>query len=118
MDSELLYVLAVRDVQPQRSGRGAYAPAEAVAEREPEIAQLVDRVAGIDERRVLLAIDHTGNTSSASVPTALDEAVRAGRIRDGDRVLLFALGGGMAWASTLLTWTGPRTIAAARAKAR
>jgi 3-oxoacyl-[acyl-carrier-protein] synthase-3 len=74
--------------------------------------------AGIDERRLILSIDHTGNTSSASVPTALDEAVRAGRIRDGDRVLLFALGGGMAWASTLITWAGPRTIAAARAKAR
>ncbi len=82
------------------------------------ILQDVAKRVELDPKKLVLSIDHTGNTSSASVPTALDEANRAGRFVDGDRVVLFALGGGMAWASTLLGWAGRETIAAGRAKAR
>ncbi len=71
---------------------------------------------GVREEQVILSIDHTGNTSSASVPTALDEAVRAGKIQDGHTVLMLALGGGMGWASTLYGWAGPDTIERARAR--
>ncbi len=71
--------------------------------------------AGLDFAKLVLSIDHAGNTSSASVPIAVDEANRAGKLADGDRVLLFALGGGMAWGSTLIGWASPATIAAARA---
>lgn len=49
-------------------------------------------------------LDHYGNTSAASVPIALDEAYRAGRIQSGDLVLLVAFGAGLTWASTLIKW--------------
>ncbi|HET9959414.1 MAG TPA: beta-ketoacyl-ACP synthase III [Polyangiaceae bacterium] len=52
--------------------------------------------------RFVINIDRYGNTSSASIPIALDEAVRDGRIRDGDTVLMCALGGGISWGSALL----------------
>ncbi len=71
---------------------------------------------GLPFERYVLSIDHTGNTSSASVPIALDEARRAGRFADGDPLVLFALGGGMAWASTAYVWAGAETIAASRAR--
>lgn len=71
--------------------------------------------AGITQEQVVLSIDHTGNTSSASVPIALDEHVRAGGLEDGHHLLMLALGGGMGWGSTLYRWAGPETIARARA---
>jgi 3-oxoacyl-[acyl-carrier-protein] synthase-3 len=49
-------------------------------------------------------IDEVGNTSSASVPLTLDQANRAGKLKDGDLVLMMAIGGGMAWGSALLRW--------------
>lgn len=68
--------------------------------------------AGVDPSQIVMAIDHIGNTSSASVPMALDEAARGGRFQDGDNLVLLALGGGMGWGSTLYRWLDP---AAARA---
>jgi 3-oxoacyl-[acyl-carrier-protein] synthase-3 len=70
--------------------------------------------AGIRREQVLMAIDHTGNTSSASVPTALDEEVRRGRFRNGDNLVLLALGGGMGWGSTVYRWIDPAQARAAR----
>lgn len=54
--------------------------------------------------RVAVNIDRYGNTSAASIPIALDESLRAGRIREGDYVLLEAFGGGLTWASALIKW--------------
>ncbi len=54
--------------------------------------------------RVMLNIDKYGNTSAASIPIALDEAVRQGRIKDGDYILLEAFGGGLTWGSALIKW--------------
>jgi 3-oxoacyl-[acyl-carrier-protein] synthase-3 len=54
--------------------------------------------------RVVVNIERYGNTSSASVPLALDEANRAGRIKPGDLVLMVAFGGGMIWGSALVRW--------------
>lgn len=51
-----------------------------------------------------LNIEQVGNTSSASVPLTLDQANRAGKLKDGDLVLMMAIGGGMAWGSALLKW--------------
>lgn len=62
-----------------------------------------DRV-GIPMERFYINVDRYGNTSSASVPTALDEALEAGRIKDGDVLLFTALGGGLAWASSAVRW--------------
>ncbi len=53
-----------------------------------------------------LNIDRVGNTSSASIPMALDEAVADGRVKAGDLVLLVGFGAGMTWASALLRWDG------------
>ncbi len=54
--------------------------------------------------KVFINLDKYGNTSSASIPMALDEAVRAGRIHDGDYILLEAFGGGLTWSSALIRW--------------
>jgi 3-oxoacyl-[acyl-carrier-protein] synthase-3 len=54
--------------------------------------------------KVVVTIDKFGNTSAASVPMALDEAVRDGRIREGSLVMLEAFGGGLSWASALIKW--------------
>lgn len=62
-----------------------------------QVAQRLD----IPMERFVLNIERYGNTSSASIPIALDEAVRDGRIRPGDTVLMCALGAGISWASAL-----------------
>ena len=51
-----------------------------------------------------LNIQHYGNTSSASVPIALDEAVRAGKVQPGMRLLFCALGAGFSWGSAMVRW--------------
>ncbi|MFO0566519.1 MAG: beta-ketoacyl-ACP synthase III [Polyangiaceae bacterium] len=62
-----------------------------------QVAQRLD----IPMERFVLNIERYGNTSSASIPIALDEAVRDGRIRPGDTVLMCALGAGISWARAL-----------------
>ena len=59
---------------------------------------------GIPPERTLVNIERYGNTSSASIPLALFEAVDDGRVRDGDLVLLSGFGAGMTWASALMRW--------------
>ena len=59
---------------------------------------------GIPEERTAVVIDRYGNTSSASIPLALDDVVQSGRVRDGDLLLLTGFGGGMSWASAVLRW--------------
>jgi len=54
--------------------------------------------------KFIVNLDRVGNVSAASIPLALDEAVRAGRIRRGDLLLLIAFGGGFTWGATLLEW--------------
>ena len=54
--------------------------------------------------KVVVTIDKYGNTSAASIPMALDEAVRDGRIKENNLILLEAFGGGLTWASALLRW--------------
>jgi 3-oxoacyl-[acyl-carrier-protein] synthase-3 len=54
--------------------------------------------------KVVLTVDRHGNTSAASIPLALDVAVKDGRIKKGDVVLLEAMGGGFTWGSALVRW--------------
>lgn len=61
---------------------------------------------GIPEEKAIVVIDRYGNTSSASIPLALVDALDTGRLRSGDRVLLTGFGGGMTWASAVLRWGG------------
>ncbi|MDH3639773.1 MAG: ketoacyl-ACP synthase III, partial [Gammaproteobacteria bacterium] len=59
---------------------------------------------GMDMDRVVVTVDRHGNTSAASIPLALDEAVRTGRIQRGERVLMEGFGGGFTWGSVLLVY--------------
>jgi 3-oxoacyl-[acyl-carrier-protein] synthase III len=61
---------------------------------------------GIPEERTVVVIDRYGNTSSASIPLALHDAIADGRVHDGDTLLLTGFGGGMTWASAVLRWNG------------
>jgi len=61
---------------------------------------------GIAPERTMINVDRYGNTSAASVPLALAEAVDDGRVREGDLVLLSGFGAGMTWASAVLRWGG------------
>jgi len=67
------------------------------------IQATADRL-GLSMDKVLLNIDRYGNTSAASIPIALDEAIRTGRVKDGDYIILEAFGGGLTWASALIKW--------------
>lgn len=59
---------------------------------------------GLSMDKVVINLDRYGNTSAASIPIALDEAVRTGRIRKDDYLLLEAFGGGLTWGSALIRW--------------
>jgi 3-oxoacyl-[acyl-carrier-protein] synthase III len=67
------------------------------------ILEAVARKLDLPREKLVVTVDHHGNTSAASVPLALDEYVRAGRIRAGQRLLLQGVGGGFTWGSSLLT---------------
>ena len=70
-------------------------------------ARIIDAAAnrlGFEPERTLVNIDRFGNTSSASIPLALFDAVDDGRVRAGDLVLCSGFGAGMTWASALLRW--------------
>ncbi|MGZ8627067.1 MAG: beta-ketoacyl-ACP synthase III [Actinomycetota bacterium] len=62
---------------------------------------------GIGPDRAVIDVAEVGNTSSASIPIALDRAWRAGRIHDGDLVLLTSFGAGLAWGANLIRWHTP-----------
>ena len=59
---------------------------------------------GLSMEKVVVTLDRHGNTSAASIPLALDEAVRDGRIRAGQHVLLEGVGGGVTWGAVLMKW--------------
>jgi 3-oxoacyl-[acyl-carrier-protein] synthase-3 len=59
---------------------------------------------GVPEDKLVVTVDRHANTSAASVPLALDDAVRSGRIRRGEHLLLQGVGGGFTWGSVLLRW--------------
>lgn len=68
------------------------------------IIQSTAKKLGLPVERIITTLEEQGNTSAASVPLALDVAVRDGRIRPGHLVLLEAVGGGMTWGAALLRW--------------
>jgi len=68
------------------------------------IIETAARKLGIARERVVVTVDRHANTSAASIPLALDHALRQGQIKSGDEVLLTSVGGGFTWASILLHW--------------
>jgi len=70
-------------------------------------ARIIKAVAarlGLPMEKVVLNMDRYGNTSAASIPLALDEVVRAGRVGEGSLVMMAAFGSGLTWASSLVRW--------------
>jgi len=68
------------------------------------IIEAVAKRLGLPQDKVFMNIDKYGNTSSASIPLALDEANRSGRIKQGDHVVMVAFGGGLIWGAALVKW--------------
>lgn len=67
------------------------------------ISAIAEKV-GVPMARVVLNLDRYGNTTAASIPLALEEAVRQGRIVDGDYILFVAFGAGLTWGATVVQW--------------
>jgi 3-oxoacyl-[acyl-carrier-protein] synthase-3 len=70
-------------------------------------ARIIKALAGrmkVPMEKVFMNIEKYGNTSAASIPFALDEAVSLNKIKDGDLLLLASFGGGLVWASSLIKW--------------
>ncbi|MEQ8964629.1 MAG: beta-ketoacyl-ACP synthase III [Azospirillaceae bacterium] len=68
------------------------------------IIEATARKLGLSPERVVMTVERHANTSAASVPLALTEAVADGRIKQGDLLLLEAMGGGFTWGSALVRW--------------
>ena len=68
------------------------------------IIEATARKTGLSMQKVITTVQNHGNTSAASIPLALSEAVHAGRIRQGDLVLMEAIGGGLAWGAAVMRW--------------
>jgi 3-oxoacyl-[acyl-carrier-protein] synthase III len=67
------------------------------------ILEATARKLGMPSGKLVVTVDHHGNTSAASVPLALDEFIRNGKIRPGQRLLLQGVGGGFTWGSSVVT---------------
>jgi 3-oxoacyl-[acyl-carrier-protein] synthase-3 len=70
------------------------------------IVDAVSRRLGFPDDKVVVNLDRYGNTSSGTIPIALDEAVRGGRVRKGDIILMVTFGGGLTWGSVLMRHAG------------
>jgi 3-oxoacyl-[acyl-carrier-protein] synthase-3 len=68
------------------------------------IIDAVGRAVGLSPEQIVVTVDKYGNTSSASIPTALYDIYQQGKLKKGDLVLLDAFGGGFTWGSALLHW--------------
>ena len=62
---------------------------------------------GIPKEKVIVNVDRYGNTSSASIPLALADAVASGRLKQGDTLLMTGVGAGLTWGSAVMRWTAP-----------
>ncbi|MFF3012661.1 beta-ketoacyl-ACP synthase III [Streptomyces sp. NPDC057939] len=74
------------------------------------ILKAVAKRLGLPPERVISNIENVGNTAAASIPLALADAAAAGRIKEGDKLLLTAFGGGLTWGSSAVVWTGAEPV--------
>jgi len=68
------------------------------------IAEMMQKALGLKDEQIYNNIMWYGNTTAATIPIALDECVRAGRIKTGDLVVLTAFGSGFLWGSAVVRW--------------
>jgi 3-oxoacyl-[acyl-carrier-protein] synthase-3 len=109
MDGQAVFKFAVRvlaEVGRECCEAANVAPAEVdwlvPHQANIRIIEATARKMGLDMDKVVVTVDRHGNTSAASVPLALDEAVRDGRIKPGQKVMLEGVGGGFTWGAVLL----------------
>ncbi len=114
MQGKKLYPFAVRSMEEatRRCAEAAgWSPSEIDLfiphQANLRIIEAVRERLGTPADKVYVNIDRYGNTSSASSPIALDECVRAGRLKPGDKLALAAFGGGATWGASAMTWTLP-----------
>jgi 3-oxoacyl-[acyl-carrier-protein] synthase-3 len=69
------------------------------------IMQAMTEKLGIEPERMVFNLDRYGNTSAASIPLVMNEAVLTGKVKPGDVLVLCGFGGGLSWGSTILRWT-------------
>ncbi len=109
MDGQAVFKFAVRVLAEVAEEVCAAAGVEAASldwliphQANIRIIEATGKKLGVDRDRVIVTVDHHGNTSAASIPLALDEALRDGRIRPGQRVLVEGVGGGFTWGAALM----------------
>ena len=68
------------------------------------ILDYVGKKLKIDSSKFIINLDRYGNTSSASIPLALNEAVKCGKIKKGNNIILVGFGGGLTWGATLIKY--------------
>lgn len=98
LEDAAIEALKYNDLSP--ADIGLYIPHQA----NYRIIQAVAQRLNIPMEKVLINLHRCGNTSAASIPVALDEAVRTGRVREKDILLLEAFGGGLTWGSAVIRW--------------
>lgn len=111
MDGQAVFKLAVRaleDVALEVLGMASMSAADLdwfiPHQANSRIIQAVAKRLNVEMERVVVTVDRHGNTSAASVPMAMNAAVRDGRIRSGQNVLLQGVGGGFTWGAVLLRY--------------
>ena len=109
MDGQAVFKLAVGVLE-----KAAHAALEKAGKTEADIDWLIPHQANIrimqstakklklSMDKVIVTVDQHGNTSAASIPLALDHAVRSGKVKQGDTVMLEGVGGGFTWGAVLL----------------
>lgn len=109
MDGQAVFKFAVRvlsDVAQECCTFAGIAPAEVdwlvPHQANIRIIEATARKLGLPMDKVIVTVDRHGNTSAASIPLALDTAVRDGRIKRGQKVMLEGVGGGFTWGAVLL----------------
>ena len=109
MDGQAVFKFAVRvlaDVAEEVCAKAGISTAELdwliPHQANIRIIEATGKKLGVPREKVIVSVDRHGNTSAASVPLALDEAVRDGRIQRGQKVLVEGVGGGFTWGAALL----------------
>jgi len=111
MQGNEVFKLAVRSMEEAATGvlaAGGYICADidlfVPHQANKRIIDAIGKRLGLSDEKVFVNLDRYGNTSAASIPIALDEANRTGRIQPGNLVLLDSFGGGLTWAAMSMIW--------------
>ena len=111
MDGRSVFKWAVRLVEDSSKQilNAAECPVEDVKlwlfhQANERILEAVVESMGIDRKKVAMHLARYGNTSTGSIPIALDESVRNGLVSPGDQLLLCGVGAGLSWGTALLSW--------------